>query len=295
MKRLIYLLSLLSAGATFAQEKPSDIAQPVIASGNLNMQILIVVFIITALMLLLVSIALLKAFKVIANEFTNPTPYVKPLKVPLMAYEEFAAIEKAKPGIWTKLLGLKPISEEKDIMFDHEFDGIAELDNPTPRWFMGLFYSTIIFAFGYLMYYHVLKYGNLQEEEYAIEMNLAKVERNAYLAKSANNIDENSVKESKESTVITAGQAVFNTNCVACHADKAQGLVGPNLTDAYWLYGGKLSNVFKTIKYGVPEKGMISWEKSLTPKQISDVTNYILSLKGSNPLNPKAPQGDREL
>jgi cytochrome c oxidase cbb3-type subunit 3 len=81
---------------------------------------------------------------------------------------------------------------------------------------------------------------------------------------------------------------------VACHGDKGQGTVGPNITDEYWLHGGKVTSIFKTIKYGVPEKGMISWEKTLTAKQISDVSNYIISLKGTNPANGKTPQGDKE-
>lgn len=295
MKRLfLSLLSVLpSAGAALAQEKPAEIIQPPI-SGNMYMHILIIVLIITTLIVLLASLAALKAVKVIAKELTDPVPYVKPAPVPLMEYEEWAALQKSKPGIWTRILGLKPITEEKDMMLDHEFDGITELDNPTPAWFMWLFYGTIIFAVVYLVYFHVLRYGKMQEEEYAVEMKLAKAERNVYLAKSADNIDENSVKESKESAVISAGQSVFNTNCIACHGDKGQGLVGPNLTDEYWLHGGKISNVFKTIKYGVPEKGMISWEKTLTPKQISDVSNFILSLKGTNPPNPKAPQGNKE-
>jgi cytochrome c oxidase cbb3-type subunit 3 len=135
----------------------------------------------------------------------------------------------------------------------------------------------------------------MQEEEYAIEMKQAAAERNAYLSKSANNIDENSVKASKEASVISAGSAIFQKNCVVCHGDKGQGMVGPNLTDEYWLHGGTINNIFKTIKYGVPEKGMITWEKTLMPKQISEVANYILSLRGSNPPGAKAPQGNKEL
>ncbi|MBC7653864.1 MAG: c-type cytochrome, partial [Oligoflexus sp.] len=88
--------------------------------------------------------------------------------------------------------------------------------------------------------------------------------------------------------------ALFIQNCVACHGENAQGVVGPNLTDEYWIHGGKISNIFKTIKYGVPEKGMISWEKQMSPKQMAEVSNYVKSLKGTNPANPKEPQGDKE-
>jgi len=146
----------------------------------------------------------------------------------------------------------------------------------------------------YFVTYHVTGWGQLQDQEYVSEMKQAEVEKAAYLAKSANKIDENTIKEDTGSSIVSAGQSIYTANCVACHGDKGQGVVGPNLTDEFWLHGGKISNIFKTIKYGVPDKGMISWEKTLSPKQIADVSNYIISLKGSKPANGKAPQGDQE-
>ncbi|MES3017170.1 MAG: cbb3-type cytochrome c oxidase N-terminal domain-containing protein [Bacteroidota bacterium] len=294
MKKILYLsLILILPAAAFAQQTTSPDAVSKV-SGTFNMEILIGALLLTALMILLAALATLRAFKVVAREMANPTPYIIPEAIEPQEYEEWLESKKDVPGIWTKLLGLKPLSEEKDIMLEHQFDGISELDNPTPAWFMWLFYSTIAFAFAYMMYFHVFDYGKLQDEEYEIEMAAAKAEREVFLASSANNIDETSVKESKEADVIDAGKAVYATSCVACHGDKGQGLVGPNLTDPYWLHGGKVGSIFKTIKYGVPEKGMISWEKTLTPKQISDVSNYIISLQGSNPPNGKAAQGDKE-
>ncbi|WP_026898162.1 cbb3-type cytochrome c oxidase N-terminal domain-containing protein [Daejeonella oryzae] len=294
MKRLLYILSvLLPAGGAFAQEQPAEITQAV-SPGNTHQHLLIAVLIITSLLVLLASFAILKAYKVIVNELSNPVPFAAPVSVPLLTYEEYEAIKKSRPSIWIKILGLKPIEEEKDLMMEHEFDGITELDNPIPAWFMWLFYGSIGWAFVYLLYFHVFNWGPLQDEEYAIEMKQAKIEQTAFLSKSANNIDENSVKENKDPKIIAAGQAVYTANCVACHGDKGQGTVGPNLTDQFWLHGGKVNSVFKTIKYGVPEKGMISWEKILTAKQISEVSNYILSIKGSNPPSGKAPQGDKE-
>ncbi len=294
MKRLSNLLFLLLAGVpAVAQEQASSTAQSG-ASGNILMNIVIVVFIISALVLLGVSLVLLNTFKVLSKELLNPTSL--PAKVPerILEYNEWAALKENKPGIFTRILGLKPISEEKDIMLEHEFDGISELDNPTPAWFMWLFYATVIFAGAYLLNYHVFKWGKLQDEEYVAEVEEAKAAKEAYLAKSANLIDENTVKENKDASVLSAGQAVFTSNCVACHGDKGQGIVGPNLTDEFWLHGGKINSIFKTIKYGVPEKGMISWEKTLTPKQISEVANFILTLKGSNPPGAKEPQGEKE-
>lgn len=294
MKSLFYLSPLLlTTGTALAQEQEKAAA----TSGGISfMEITIIVFIVAALVLLLVSLVLLKTFKAISAELLKPataSQIVVEAEKPL-EYEEWKALEKSKLGIWSKILGLRPLSEEKDLKMEHKFDEIEELDNPTPAWFMWLFYGTIIFAAGYLLNYHVLGYGKSQDEEYVIEMKEASAAKEAYLAKSGNSVDENTVKENSEAAVISAGLAVYNTNCVACHGDKGQGTVGPNLTDEFWLHGGSVNEIFKTIKYGIPEKGMISWEKTLTPKQISEVSNYILSIKGSNPPNPKAPQGEKE-
>ena len=292
MKTLyILFFSLLLSISAFAQTEASSSA----GSGvDFTSNTMVIVLLIGALILLLVSLAFLRAAKAFEYFYKNPIVVQKPVKTPLLDFEAWAALQKEKPSIWTKILGLRPLSEEKDIAMEHTFDDIVELNNPTPGWFMFMFYGTIIFAFAYMMYYHVLSYGPLQEEEYTIEMEKAKVDKLKYLATSAGSIDENSVKITVESGAISAGQAIFNTNCVACHGDKAQGIVGPNLTDEFWLHGGKINNVFKTIKYGIPEKGMISWEKTLSPKQISEVSNFVMSLKGSKPANAKAPQGDKE-
>jgi cytochrome c oxidase cbb3-type subunit 3 len=294
MKKLLsILLTVALPVATIAQVQ-APAASNSNASGNLYMEILIAVFVLTALIILVAALSMLKAFRVIAEEMLNPKPYADPEFIHAQVNSDLKEEKKATPGIWIKLLGLKPLSEEKDIMMDHQFDGISELDNPTPAWFMWLFYSTIAFAFVYMVYYHVLDYGMMQEEEYAVEMAAAKADRDIFLASSANNIDEASVKENMDSGTLTAGKSIYTTNCIACHGDKGQGSVGPNLTDPYWIHGGKIGSIFKIIKYGVPEKGMISWEKTLSPKQISDVSNYILSLNGTNPPNGKAPQGDKE-
>jgi cytochrome c oxidase cbb3-type subunit 3 len=201
---------------------------------------------------------------------------------------------KRKGEVWEKLLSLQPMSAEKDLLIEHEYDGIQELDNPTPAWFMYLFYGTIIFAIGYLLNYHVFHTGQLQYEEYKTEMAQADAAHKLYLSKAANLVDENTVKLVHDPAVIASGAVIFKTNCVACHGEHAQGNVGPNLTDNYWLHGSKINDLFKTVKYGVLVKGMPTWEKVLSPKQISDVVNYVKSLHGSNPPNAKAPQGVME-
>lgn len=288
--KIASLTFLLITGNAYSQSLETGTTEQASGSGDIAITLFIIAFITTAIMVLLAALALLRAVKVIAHELTHPSPYIDPKLIPVENINNVPA----KPGFWASVMGLRPISEEKDIMLDHEFDGIVELDNPTPAWFMWLFYGSIAFAFSYLMYFHVLDYGKLQDEEYEIEMAAAKIEKEKYLASSANNIDENSVKETQDASVISAGQSLYNANCVACHGDKGQGVVGPNLTDEYWLHGGTVNSIFKTIKYGIPEKGMISWEKTLTPKQISDLSNFILSLKGSNPANGKEPQGTVE-
>jgi cytochrome c oxidase cbb3-type subunit 3 len=187
------------------------------------------------------------------------------------------------------------LSEEKSILIEHDFDGIQELDNPTPAWFMGLFYVTIVFAVAYILGYHVLGIGQLQDQEYVTEMKIAAKEKEAYLAKAANRVDESNVTLSTDPAILASGQAVFKGSCMPCHGDKAQGMVGPNLTDDYWLHGGKIKDVFKTIKYGVTAKGMPTWEKQLSPKQIADVASFIKSLRGTKPPGAKEPQGEKEV
>ncbi len=183
-----------------------------------------------------------------------------------------------------------PIEKEADIMLAHDFDGIRELDNKVPPWFTWLFYVTICFAVFYLLDYHVFSSSPLQDEEYQIQVKEAEIQR-AELIKSGAFLNEESVTLLTDVAALDAGKQVFTTNCVACHAADGGGLVGPNLTDDYWINGGGIQNIFKTIKYGVTAKGMISWQSQLNPKQIQDVASYVISLHGTTPVNPRAPQG----
>jgi cytochrome c oxidase cbb3-type subunit 3 len=253
----------------------------------------------TAASILFVSILLLRVIKIFAKEATDPTPFRTPEeKYEIARAEEaVAALRRLEPSLLTRLMGLKPLSEEKDLVMEHEFDGIAELDNPTPRWFMVLFISSILFAVVYFFNYEVLGFGPTQEQEYVSELEQAEIDKVAFLSNPVNakaSVNENSVVLSKDAAVIASGASLFTNRCTPCHGDHAQGIVGPNLTDEFWLHGGTVHDVFKTIKYGVPEKGMISWEKSLSAQQISDLTNYVLSLQGSHPAGAKAPQGDKQ-
>lgn len=183
-----------------------------------------------------------------------------------------------------------PIEKEADIMLDHDFDGIRELDNRVPPWFSWLFYVTIIFAVIYLLNYHVFQASPLQDEEYQMQVKEAEAQRTA-LVKSGAFLNEETVTLLTDPASLDAGKQIFTTNCIACHAADGGGLVGPNLTDDYWIHGGGIKNIFKTIKYGVTAKGMIAWQSQLNPKQMQEVASYVISLHGTKPANPKQPEG----
>ncbi|MBB5634128.1 cytochrome c oxidase cbb3-type subunit 3 [Pedobacter cryoconitis] len=269
------------------------------STGSTSADIVIGLMLITAVMILCVAILMLKVIKFYVRESINPVPFATAEEKEKRRLEQEAlqVIKAKKPSIWTKLMQLKPMEEEKNLVMEHKFDGIAELNNPTPAWFMILFYGTIIFAIGYLLTYDVLGFGKSQEEEYIAEIEQAAEARVAFLsnpANAANAVNENNMEQSKDEAVIKNGASLFANRCTPCHGEHGEGIVGPNLTDEYWLHGGKAKDVFKTIKYGVPEKGMIAWEKSLSAQQISDLTNYVLSLQGTKPAGAKAPQGNKE-
>lgn len=191
-----------------------------------------------------------------------------------------------------KLTKAVPVEREKDVMLDHEYDGIKELDNHLPPWWTGLFYFTIAFGVVYLLAYHVFQFdwAPLQVEEYKREVAKAEEQR----AMLANLVDESSVTVLTEESALVNGEAIYQKNCVACHAaDGGGNTIGPNLTDNYWIHGGDVQAVFATIKYGVQGKGMEAWGKKLPPKDMQDVASYILTqLVGSNPASPKEPQGE---
>jgi cytochrome c oxidase cbb3-type subunit 3 len=194
------------------------------------------------------------------------------------------------PRLFDSINASVAIEKEADIMLDHDYDGIKELDNDLPPWWRYGFYISIVWSFAYLYYYHV--YGApLSEEEYNTEIMEAKAEVDAYMKKSANNVDESNVTLA-DASGIKEGLDVYKNNCAACHGNSGEGGVGPNVTDAYWLHGGDIASVFKSVKYGWPAKGMKSWQTDLSPVQMKNVTSYILSLQGTNPANGKAPEGE---
>jgi cytochrome c oxidase cbb3-type subunit 3 len=200
---------------------------------------------------------------------------------------------EAKIHWWNKINRFKPIEQEADLDLNHDYDGIRELDNRLPPWWIYGFYVTIIFAAVYLWRYHVSHTAPSSEQEYQLAMKEAEEQKARYLKNSANNVDENTVKLLTQASDLDAGKKVFEQNCTPCHGKAAEGnTVGPNLTDDYWLHGGSLSDVFKSVKYGWPDKGMRSWKDDFSPLQIAQITSYLKSLHGTNPPNAKEPQGD---
>jgi cytochrome c oxidase cbb3-type subunit 3 len=214
--------------------------------------------------------------------------------------ESEVAVAKAKAeskqSWWNKLMSKAtdsvPVEEEDKVMLDHEYDGIKELDNHLPPWWKWLFYFTIGWSAVYLLVYHVFDVFPLMEEEYRIEIEVAEAVRQERMKLAENVIDENNVEFTEDPAHLANGEAIYNRECAACHRPDGGGQIGPNLTDAYWIHGGSMKNIFYTVKYGVPQKGMISWQSKLSPTDMRDVSSYIMTLYGADPPNPKAPEGE---
>ncbi len=195
--------------------------------------------------------------------------------------------------LWAKLQDAKPIEEESEIEMDHEYDGIRELDNNLPPWWLWGFYISIAFAVVYILRFEVLKTAPSTAQEFEQEMAAAEIAKEEYLKTAANLVDETSVVMLTDEALIKEGAAIFTTSCAVCHAADGGGGVGPNLTDEYWLHGGDIKDVFATIKYGVPAKGMIPWKDQLSAAEMQKVSSYIMTLIGTTPADPKEPQGDK--
>ena len=211
--------------------------------------------------------------------------------------EELALAKEAEEPsfadtILHKLTQAVDVEHEEDVLMHHEYDGIRELNNVLPPWWLWLFYGTIIWGVVYLVNVHILGVMPLQADEYEQEMAQAKEDVAAYLAQFSNLVDESNVTAVTDETTLASGESIYKQFCVACHGANGEGGVGPNMTDAYWIHGGGIKNVFKTIKYGVPQKGMISWQSQLKPSEMQAVASYILTMQGTDPPNQKEPQGE---
>lgn len=185
------------------------------------------------------------------------------------------------------LTDVVPIEEEHTILMDHEYDGIRELDNNLPPWWVWMFYGTIVFAIVYLFHFHILGTGDLQIAEYNKEMKREDAKVKAYLDKMAMNVDETNATMMTEASDIGAGKSIFSQSCATCHNPNGEGISGsgPNLTDKYWIYGYDIKEVFSTVKNG-RSGGMPEHKSKLTPIQIQQVASYVLQLPEKDGVAP---------
>lgn len=191
-----------------------------------------------------------------------------------------------------KLTKTEPIENEGNLLLNHDYDGIKELDNNLPPWWVYLFYGCIVFALVYMVRFEVMG-GDDQEMELKKELAQAKIDVAEYMKTAPDLMDEKTVSLLTEPADLAEGKVIFTTNCAACHRADAGGQIGPNLTDEHWILGGGIKNIFHTLVNGGRDgKGMIAWKGTLKPKEMQKVASYILSLKGSNPVDAKAPDGE---
>lgn len=191
-----------------------------------------------------------------------------------------------------KMTRTKGISDENELLLEHDYDGIKELDNELPPWWVGLFYITVIFSVVYLLRFHVFG-GDNQIVEYEKSVAIAKEQIEEYRKTAADLISADEAQYLTDESSLAAGKKIFEMNCVACHQADGGGGIGPNLTDDHWILGGGVKNIFHTIaKGGRPGKGMVDWEKTLKPSEIEKVTSYVISLNGTTPASPKEAEGD---
>nr|WP_293303288.1 cbb3-type cytochrome c oxidase N-terminal domain-containing protein [Allomuricauda sp.] len=195
-------------------------------------------------------------------------------------------------NLYQRLTKTKSIEREGEIIMDHNYDGIRELDNVLPPWWVYLFYGTIIFGVVYLVRFHVVG-EYTQAEEYDQEVAAAKIEIEEYKKNAKDLVDASTVELLTDASDLSAGEKIFTTSCVVCHMADGGGGIGPNLTDDHWILGGGIKNVFNTISEGGRDgKGMVAWKQSFKPAEIAQVASYVISLGGTTPANPKAPEGD---
>lgn len=243
--------------------------------------IVLVTFIGVLLMFVWLLIVALKKVQLLEDEKNGVSPEASKNNFSVWAKE-----------ILQKWTNAKEIEQEEEIILDHNYDGIKELDNSLPPWWVYMFYATIVFAVVYLVRFEVLD-GDNQVTEYNKAVAEAKASLDKYKETATDLIDISTVTLLTDAKDLKRGKAIFNLNCVACHIADGGGSIGPNLTDEYWILGGGIKNVFKTVSEGGRDgKGMVAWNKILKPADVAKVSSYILSLQGTTPANPKKPEGE---
>lgn len=243
-------------------------------------------------LILLVIIALeivASASNNIINQLMTPEERERKEALDSMPLSELPFIK----NILQKLTKTRPLSSEKEIELEHDYDGIKELDNDLPPWWVYLFYATVIFGVIYIGKYHLFG-GDNQIQELEKDMMIAQKEIEEYKKTAPDLLTADKVVLLTDAGDISAGKAIFDANCVACHRADGGGGIGPNLTDEYWILGGDVKEIFNTIMEGGRDgKGMVAWKQQIKPSDIQKVASYILSLQGKKPADGKAPEGDK--
>lgn len=176
-------------------------------------------------------------------------------------------------------------------ILEHVHDGIQEYDNPLPAWWMWSFLLTIIFGFHYWIHY---EFGGGMNQKQELAADMSQIESLRKSSPAAADSEDDLQKLAGDAPTLAHGKTVFGEKCAACHGAELQGVIGPNLTDEFWIHGkGTLSDIAGVVRQGVLDKGMPAWEGLLKPDELKAVVVFIASKKGSNPANPKGPQGDK--
>lgn len=194
---------------------------------------------------------------------------------------------------------MKVLDDEKDILLDHEYDGIRELDNHMPKWWLYLFYFTIVWGFGYLVYYQFTGVGMDQHEQYEAQLADA-AERYGFNQEGEEGAVATAADwsfETDEASIANGREIYMSTNnlCFTCHGGAGEGLVGPNLTDELWIHGCSPEEMVASISVGFPDKGMIAYGSGarISDSDLIDLISYIASIQGTEPANPKAADTER--
>lgn len=276
---LLLVLLLISPGL-FAQETASQTSQLVSqAVGGLP----------ASTFYLMAAVIFLELFIILAL-LINVRFMVKTEKEKIAMELSAEKVNKPKISWWTRFNKFKPLEQESSIDLGHDYDGIRELDNRLPPWWLYGFYVSIIFAGVYLWRFHVSHTAPSSQQEYEISVQTAELKIQEYLKRKGDAVNESSVTVLTGADDIIAGKKIFTSSCSACHKEAGGGDVGPNLTDDYWLHGGDVKSIFKVVKYGI--NAMPQWQNAYSNKQLAQVSSYVKALRGTNPPNAKEPQGE---
>lgn len=279
---ILLLLCLTAAPSLFAQDAEQAVTSEVSTIGGLA----------PSTFYIMVSVIFLELLTIIVM-LINIKFLLKKERNLLITEEEMKRIKETRLSWWDKFNKLKPVSQEAELDTGHEYDGIRELNNRLPPWWLYGFYVTIVFAGIYLWRYHVSHTGPSSAEEYNRSVTRAELKIKEYLKQKGDAVDENTVTLLTAPEDLAEGKRIFGISCATCHKANGAGEVGPNLTDNYWLHGGDVKSIFKTIRYGI--NAMPQWQNQYSNKQIAQVTSYVKSLQSTNPPNPKEPQGTLEM